>query len=384
LKDEEITIDVEGKTGIFKKKKNMELLQMHTCKKDTYRIKEEAGIPGTKENIGSILLTDISSRKLDTRLGQDELFIRGEIQVFCLYLSEESKEDWIELNVPFEGRVDCYGVDENMYHHVITSLEDSSIDIRPDEDGEMRILGIEGTLELRIQIYEEEMLEVLEDAYSLEEQCKLEKKEGVYEELLLRNQSKCKISEQLSLPEVKDDILQICHSNGLVQVERMDMVEEGIQIEGILHISFLYIKSNDEVPFATWKGMIPFSYLVEGSHNGKEVSFDIDSSLEQLSVSMAGSEEVEIKAILAFNSFLRTPVLVPIITNVEFAPLVIEEMSKRPGIIAYTVKEGDTLWDLAKNYSTTVEGMKEMNRISEDNLKQGDKILIFKENMSIL
>ena len=61
-----------------------------------------------------------------------------------------------------------------------------------------------------------------------------------------------------------------------------------------------------------------------------------------------------------------------------------EELEKRPGIIGYIVKKGDDLWSLAKNYNTTVESLMEVNQMENDSLKEGDKILIFKENMSIL
>ena len=42
------------------------------------------------------------------------------------------------------------------------------------------------------------------------------------------------------------------------------------------------------------------------------------------------------------------------------------------------------MWSLAKNYSTTKEGIMEVNELSSEDIKTGDKLLIFKENMSIL
>ena len=71
-----------------------------------------------------------------------------------------------------------------------------------DEDGEVRIIGIEATLKLNIAVYEEERVEVLEDVYSLEKQCRLEKKEVCCEKLVLQNHSKCKVVQKLSLPEL--------------------------------------------------------------------------------------------------------------------------------------------------------------------------------------
>ena len=48
------------------------------------------------------------------------------------------------------------------------------------------------------------------------------------------------------------------------------------------------------------------------------------------------------------------------------------------------VKEGDELWNLAKHYSTTVDGIMEINEKTNSDIKPGEKLLIFKENMSIL
>ena len=384
LREEETTTGIEEEEEIFQKKRTAKVLELHTGKKDTYRIKEEITLPGTKENIGTILWTDIVNRKLDSKLIDDQLVVKGELLVFCLYLSEEQKEDWIEQTVPYEGTVECSGAEAQMYHHIYANLEDTLVDIHMDEDGEMRVLGVEATLDLKITIYQEEELEILEDAYSLKEKCNLEKKEAAYETLLLQNHSKCKVTEQLALPELKEEILQICHSNGDIQVEHTEVTENGIQMEGILHVSFLYVKANDEVPFATWQGMVPFSYLLEAEGMNEKTQYDISNNIEQLSISMAGSGEIEVKAVLAFCSFIRQPVQTEVIDNITMEPYQTEELERRPGIVGYIVKDGEELWTLAKRYCTTIDGICAVNGLTEDQVKPGDKILIFKENMSIL
>ena len=64
----------------------------------------------------------------------------------------------------------------------------------------------------------------------------------------MQNHSKCKIAERLSLPEIKDDILQICYSDARIQVEQMTVQDTGIQIEGVLHIRFMYVRPDDQIP----------------------------------------------------------------------------------------------------------------------------------------
>ena len=52
-----------------------------------------------------------------------------------------------------------------MYHHIYPTLTDVGIEPRMDEDGEMRLIGVEATLEARILVCEEETVDILEDPF---------------------------------------------------------------------------------------------------------------------------------------------------------------------------------------------------------------------------
>ena len=93
---------------------------------------------------------------------------------------------------------------------------------------------------------------------------------------------------------------------------------------------------------------------------------------------------MEIKGILTFDTFLRRPVKVWTMENVREEPLDLEQLEKRPSIVGHIVQSGEDLWQLAKQYMTTKEGIMEVNGMQNENVKEGDKLLIFKENMSIL
>lgn len=382
--EEMLTLDVEGQQKLYKKYENRNLMKLRTARKDTYRIKEEIKLPGTKENIGTLLWTNAALRKLDTRLGRDELQIRGELQVFCFYESPEGKMDWIEQNVLYEGRIECHGAEDSMFHHLYAELTDENVDVRMDEDGEMRILGVEATLEVRVLVYDEENVQILKDVYSLQEDCRLQKEEQAFESLVMQNHSKYKLAEQLSLPEIKDNILQICYSSGYLQTTHTERVAEGIMVEGMLHVFFMYVKADDQIPFDIWQGLVPFTHVIETKDISAEMNYDIGSGLEQLSVGLLGNDAVEVKAVLSFRVFLRKREMVQNIRNITVEPMDMEAAAKTPGIVGYIVKEGDDLWGLAKRYRTTMEGIKEINELADQGLKPGDKILIFKENLSIL
>ena len=129
---------------------------------------------------------------------------------------------------------------------------------------------------------------------------------------------------------------------------------------------------------------IPFSYLIECNDIAENMEYHISSILEQLSVSLLGGDEVEIKAVLAFHCFLRKSIKADMITDFKLEPIDVKEVEKRPSVVGYIIKEGDELWNLAKHYNTTVESIAAVNDLADEKIKTGQRILIFKENMSIL
>ena len=99
--------------------------------------------------------------------------------------------------------------------------------------------------------------------------------------------------------------MQICHSDGEIQLEHVEPSKHGLQLDGILHLSSLYLRANDEQPFGNWQGMIPFTWLLECNNMPENVKYNIAEHVEQLSVNLAGNEEVEIKAVLSFDTFTK-------------------------------------------------------------------------------
>ena len=55
--EEKLTLDARGDGSLYKKYVKKDILKLFTVKKDTYRIKEEITIGGTKETVGVLLWT---------------------------------------------------------------------------------------------------------------------------------------------------------------------------------------------------------------------------------------------------------------------------------------------------------------------------------------
>ena len=68
-----------------------------------------------------------------------------------------------------------------------------------------------------------------------------------------------------------------------------------------------------------------------------------------------------------------------IIDKVEEQPLDMKKIQSMPGILVYMVKPKDTLWDIAKRFYTTVEEIRTLNELPDEEIRCGQPLLLVKK-----
>lgn len=362
-------------------KKKMRLLSLAVHKKDTLRKKEEITLASNKPNVAELLWHTAEIRGLDLRPEENKIRAKGEIFVFVLYTGEDEDRtlQWLEYSVPFSGEVECSGCMADMIPNMEASVLNQSVEVKPDADGEERILLADIVLEIDMKLYREEDHEVILDIYTPLRQCIPKGKKENLESLLVRNFSKCRLSDRVEMKESQGKILQICHSQGRVKVDKTRILKDGVQVEGIVQMKILYIIGNDQMPFYSMETMLPFRHVVEARGITEDCSYYLHADLEQLSTSMVDSSDIEIKATVSLNLLVVSVREEMIIDKVEEAPLDKEKLRSLPGITVYMVKPGDTMWEIAKKFFTTTEDICRMNQVEEDKISTGQPLLLMKK-----
>ena len=72
------------------------------------------------------------------------------------------------------------------------------------------------------------------------------------------------------------------------------------------------------------------------------------------------------------------------IEEVEEKPYEEEELAKIPSITGYVVRDGDTLWMIAKRYKTTIEKIRQYNEGAAEPLEAGQKLFLLKETEALI
>ncbi len=383
--DEEVTVALAKETAVEKRCKKIPLLQMKVNKKDILRIRNQWQLPSDKTNIHEVLFYRIIPKGVHIIARDNQLQVSGELLVFLLYTTEgEGKiPKWLEYSIRFQENVDCNGASEDMIGDIHWELGSQELEIKPDSDGEERVVSVECVLEMSVKLYEEETVENVVDVYATDRELMPEIKQVPFSKLLVKNESKCRTNKRMKVTDSQSRVLQICHTEGVVKTEHTEIVENGIKIDGNLFVQLLYITADDAQPFRLAKGIIPFSHVIDTQGITDTCTYHIYPVLEQLSANMVDSEEMEIKGVISMDTIVFEKQPEAVIQSVKESPLDLEKVQELPGIVGYGVREGDELWSIAKKYYTTVQSLMEINELTEEQIKPGQQLVILKTVMPV-
>ena len=378
--EQEAAVEVSSDPDIKSRTKELEVVQLKVQRKDTYRVKEEIEIPGTKPNIDHLLWRGLKLRSVECRPGDGRVELRGELVLFVIYAGEEDHipMQWMEKSMPFSGEVEVPECSASMISATSVGLIHREIEAKPDYDGENRILEVDAALELDLKLYEEESIRILNDLYSPVKEVVPKFGMANFESLLVKNAAKCKIADKIDVPS-SDKILQICHSSGAVKIDRISVAENGLQVEGALSVTILYMSPDDTEPMRSLTGAVPFSHMVEADNINEDCVYEMTPGIEQLNTVMMGNDQVEVRGIVSLDALVLSKVEEPMIISAQEQPLQEEKIEAMPGIVGYIVKKGDTLWDVAKKFYTTQEAVMKANNLPSTDLKPGQRILLVKK-----
>lgn len=349
-------------------------------RKDTYRIKEELSLNGGKPNIGQLLWREMKLRDVSVKPLDGSLHLDGELTVFVIYSPEDENmpAQWMEETLPFSGELEMSDVKEEMIPMITVRLAHRDLEAKPDYDGEMREMDAEAVLELDIKLYEEQEAELLSDMYSNGAEIELEQREAAFDQILTRNVCKTKVTEKVSLPQ-DARILQICHSEGAVKLDEVEVAEDSLQIDGVLEVTILYLTSDDASPVQSFVEQLPFHCAAEARGIRCDSVYQLDAGLEQLGAVMMGGDMVEVKAVITLDFLVLQPVTEPVITGASVKPMDMKKLQELPGIVGYIVQPEDSLWTIAKKFHTTVGNIITTNELADDQVKEGQRLLLVKE-----
>lgn len=377
----EIIKDVNEMTNMQTMKGSLVVNNTVENKKDRFVIKEQLHLPGGKPNIREVLQCDILICDKEIKAMDGKVMIKGGLVISTLYIgdNDDSLVEVMEHEVPFSGYIDAKNASEDMIVNAKLSVDNQYVQVVPDEDGEERVIEVEATIGADMKVTKNQEIELIEDAYCIDQGLNIEREKITYPEFVCKNKNKSSIKETIVIDGKYPDLMQVCKVWGTVSLDEVELKEDKVIAEGVVNLEILYIAKNDSQPVSVVPIAIPFEQEIEVKGARKDMDIDIVVDIENIAFNMLSEREVEIRVTLGFDVFVTKEMNGTIITEILCSDDGKEEFENLASAVIYVVQKGDTLWSIAKKYNATVSDLMMLNEIENpDKIYPGQKLMVLK------
>ena len=310
---QDILCDIEG-DDIQQMKSEIEASNIAGMTQEAFSVSEVLEISSGKQAAETIIRSDCSITMDDMKVLDNKLILQGEVIVKILYSSGmgETLPEHMEYTIPYSQMIDCAGVTEQCMCDVRVEAMGADVQIKTDSAGENMLFEAAVRAMAHVTAYMNERFTVVTDAYSTEHNLNLEYKQHTLHKLV---------------EIIKDS-----------DVQKNNFEVDDIGISQVIDV---------------WNEMKSVTASIdEGSMNYRITG---NSGIEvkvELSLTAAILQEFSYKAIIAASTDEEHPVL----------------KDSKAALIIYYAETGESLWNIARQYYTSVNAIKEENDLSDDNV----------------
>lgn len=328
-----------------------------------------------KPQINKILKCSLLLHKKEIKIAEDKIYLGCYCKINVLYKGEDSKDIvCLEDDVYLSKEEEAEGITSDMIPSVSYEISNDDLMLEEDDLGEVRIVNNEFTVKANVKIFSKESIDTIQDAYS--PSCLIGLKKDEYEVGILQGTNACEtiVKDNIQLNENNLKPEQIISSNATVILTDKEVTTDKVIVEGIIKTDLLYKTNNEDKCMADIKSEIPFSASVDVSGTDNTMKAIVRGNLENLDAVIEGNT-IAIKAVVTISAKICYEI------KKEFISDVVEEDGEKPekkaSITIYVVGKGDTLWELAKHYNTTIKELMNINNLEENSyLEEGKKLII--------
>ena len=310
------------------------------------------------DNLAEILKVNAEIVNKETKISYNKILIKADVAVKIMYITEDNRINCVKCKIPVIGFVDIQNVSENNMCDVKYDLK--NLIIKPNNVEEHSIY-IEAEVEMECKVYESKEVNLIEDLYSpsveLEPDCKQIK--TMQDKRRLKDI--CNIRQKEVIEELKNE--KIYDADVKVNIQNENVMNDRIIFEGEIEVNFIF-SSTKTGGIDSKRIVLPFNHNMDAEGIIKDCKLNTVVEIALQDFVIMPDESIDIKIDLNFLLDIFKNVDINLINNIE-----IQENNNQEfhSIIIYYVKPGDTIWQIAKRFKSTVTDISKMNEIDDEN-----------------
>ena len=326
--------------------------------KDTLRINDE-------DRLAEIMRVCTRIINKSMKVSYNKILAKSDLEVKIIYLTEDNRICKDKIIIPIMGFVDMENVSDDNKFDIDYNIR--NIIIKPNS-GDENSVYIEAEIEICLLAYEQKEVTLIEDAYSIYSDLSLseEKINSVIEKENI--DEICNVNKEISVPEIDNN--SIYNIEITPKINNYSLKNSKINYEMELNMEVLFNHNNS---LETKNIIVPFNFEIASDliNDKDDIKTQLDIKDKDINIS---NSNININVEIEFSVKLFSSEELNVINNISINEL---RNCNNYSMVIYFVKSGDTLWEIAKKFRSTVEDIARINNIEDvDKLDIGQQLYI--------
>ena len=369
----EIGKDIVDDRNVELKKENVSFKTLYNCRCENTCLNETINLGDENKPIGEILQVNMRIVGKDYKTSYNKILAKAEAVISIVYIADDNTNsvETFEAKVPVMGFIDVDGLTEDMEISLDYCIK--CFNVKPVyQDLKACAISVNADIEICAYIYNKVSFDVISDLYSTEKNVNCEYDTINVLQSNVNSNNTIEMTQSLLVPEL--DSLKILNITATPVLSETNVLDGKLALEGNIEFNILYFR-NDKKMLENKKMELPFQQVVKIPELQSNMNVQTGIEIENIESKPIGGNQLQISIEMNVNTTNNEEMEINSIKSIDVTD---EEVSRMPSIVVYYVKVGDSLWNIAKRFKTTVQDLKDLNELTDDVIYPNQQIIIQK------
>jgi hypothetical protein len=366
--------DLESDGSIQAKAKNISFSDTAAVLSEEVNINDAVELSKGSDEIEKIIKADADVYMTNLDVLNDKMLVEGICKVGFLFTENNDLHTvgYVSEEFPFTHYLEFEDLNENMLKDISIEVKDMTYSTGDNFDDEKKLIEFALPFTVSATFYSNIKKNIITDCYSTDYELDL-----LSEKINLSSIKK--ITDELvpyenSFEVPAGSIRDVYSADVSPKVSEKRIAGNKYIIDGFLDVNVLYLNGDMNKMDKAFTSL-PFTASFPIDEEDALSKIYSDLRVHKCNAYRKGNKSVNISCEINVGLKFKDDDEITVIKDIaEREPV---DRSKMPSLIFRVVQSGESLWDIAKNYNLSINYLKELNDLSEDQaLEAGTKIII--------